>query len=259
MRSMFVALVVISAITIALLTSRPQPTTTLTVFAAASLTDAFTEIAAAFESAHPEVTVRLSFDGSSTLATQLAEGAPADVFASANPQQMQAAQDAGRIAGQPQTFAANTLVLVVPAESAITRADDLAKADVLLILAAPGVPVREYTDALFQLWRDDADFGAAFVERVYANLASEESNVRQVVAKIALDEADAGIVYRSDITPDIAADVRVIALPGADRIPAQYPIAMTDTADADLAAAFIAFVHSPAGQAILQRWGLLPA
>ncbi|RPJ35503.1 MAG: molybdate ABC transporter substrate-binding protein, partial [Planctomycetaceae bacterium] len=161
---------------------------TITVFAASSLTDAFEEIGAAFEAENPGVDVVFNFGSSSSLATQLAEGAPADVFASANPKQMQVAQDAGRITGSPRIFARNRLAVIVPADNpaGIESVTDLAKPGLLLVLAAPGIPVRDYTDTMLD------QLGEDMKSAVLANLVSEEDNVRQVVAKVALGEADAG-------------------------------------------------------------------
>lgn len=235
-----------------------QDSQTLTVFAASSLTDAFTEIEAAFESANPGVDVIYNFGGSSTLATQLAEGAPADVFASANTAQMNVARDAERIAGAPRAFVKNRLVLIVPADNPanITSLRDLANAGVKLVFAATDVPVRDYTDAMLEKLAADPAYGAEYRAAVMANLVSEEDNVRQVSAKVALGEADAGIVYRSDVTPDIVGDVIALPIPDAINTLATYPIAVTDdSANPDLAQAFIDYVLSDAGQETLVNWG----
>jgi molybdate transport system substrate-binding protein len=231
---------------------------TLTVFAASSLTDAFTEIGAAFEAANPGTDVAFNFGSSSTLATQLAEGAPADVFASANNTQMTIARDADRIAGSPHTFVKNRLVLIVPADNPanIQSLHDLANAGVKLVVAAPNVPVRDYTDAMLEKLSADPAFGAHFQTTVMANFVSEEDNVRQVAAKVALGEADAGVVYRSDVTPDIAANVIALPIPDAVNTLATYPIAVTDdSASPDLARAFIDYVLSDAGQNTMVKWG----
>jgi molybdate transport system substrate-binding protein len=241
---------------VAILLARPTGQRGLTVFAAASLSDAFSEIAAAFEAENPGVNVRLNLAGSSTLAAQLREGAPADIFASANPAQMQAVADAGRIRGTPQTFTRNALVIIAPVNNPadLTTPADLGRDGVRLVMASCGVPVRDYAEMVLE--RMAAQFGADFPQAVRGNLVSEESNVRQVAAKIALAEADAGIVYRSDVTPDIRDDVLVIDIPPAYNITAQYPIALTDNpTDPDLAAAFVAFVLGDSGQAILESWG----
>lgn len=225
----------------------------LTIFAAASLTDAFNELADAFEAQNEGVQVILNFAGSSQLAAQISEGAQADLFASANGMQMQAVVDSGRIvAGSEKLFVSNRLTVIVPADNpaGITALEDLAQPGVQLILAVPGVPVRQYTDEIVA--QMPADFQAQF----YANLVSEEDNVRQVAAKIALGEADAGIVYTSDVTPDLASQVLQIRIPDRQNVVASYPIApLVDAPDPELAQAFITFVLSEQGQAILGKWG----
>jgi molybdate transport system substrate-binding protein len=238
----------------------PAPTE-LVVFAAASLNDAFTEIGAAFEAANPSVRVLFSFAGSSDLATQLGQGAPADVFASANLRQMTVARAAGRIGGTPQAFVLNRLALITPSDNpaGVQGLADLANDGLALVLASPEVPVRGYTDTVLARFAADPAYGQAYLDAVAANVVSEEPNVRLVAAKIALGEADAGVVYRSDITPDLAPQVQVIALPAGFNVTAIYPIAMTDdTAHPERARAFIDFVRSAEGQDILARWGFTP-
>lgn len=235
--------------------------TELIVFAAASLTDAFTELGEAFTAAHPEIQIILNFGSSSMLATQLVNGAPADIFASANPRQMQVAVDAERIGSEPVIFARNRLVLITPADnpSAIESLADLQKPGLLLVLAAPEVPVRDYTDTMLDLMADAPEYSEAFREAVLANVISEEGNVRQVVTKVALGEADAGVVYSSDITPDIAEDVITFEIPDIYNTIAEYPIAITDDTDNAVAAqAFVDFIVSDEGQAILEKWGFIP-
>ncbi len=237
-----------------------QDTQTLTVFAASSLTDAFNEMATAFKATNPNVDIAFNFGGSSTLAAQLAEGAPADVFASANNKQMQVTIEAGRIVDPAVTFARNRLVVVIPADNPahIKTLHDLATPGVQLILAAPGVPVRDYTDTMLEKLAADADYGDDYRQAVLANLVSEEDNVRQVVAKIALGEADAGVVYLSDVTPDIANTVITLDIPDEVNTIASYPIAITkDSALPELAQAFVDFVLSEDGQAILTHWNFI--
>lgn len=247
------ALILLALLPVACAAS-PEPE--LLVFAAASLTDAFTEIGAAFEAQHTGTAVALNFAGSSQLATQLREGAPASVFASANETQMQAVIDDGRI--DPRTavpFASNTLVVAVPAANParIVSLQDLARPGTLIVVAVPGVPVRQYTDAVV------AKLGPDFSHAFYANVISEEDNVRQVLAKVALGEADAGLVYGSDITPDLAGKVTRIDIPPQLNERALYPLApLTDAPDPELAQAFVDFVLSAQGQAILGRWGFGP-
>lgn len=257
--SSFVVAGIVWAVLAAFLVSCSAPassTREVVVFAAASLTDAFDEVAAEFEAAHPGVDVLINYAGSSELAIQLAEGAPADVFASANQAQMQAAMDAGRLGSEPMVFLTNRLTIIVPVENpaGLFSPADLANRGLRLVLAAPGVPARDYSDQSIALM-GDVDFQAA----VYANLVSEEPNVRQVASKVALGEADAGIVYSSDVTPDIADLVLQIPIPEEQNVVASYPIAVVEGApNADLAHAFIDFVLSQQGQAILQKWGFGP-
>jgi molybdate transport system substrate-binding protein len=237
--------------------SQAQERQTIIIFAAASLSDAFEEAADVFEAEHPGSNLVFNFAGSSDLAAQLAEGAPADVFASANDRQMNAAVNAGRIDGTPVTFARNRLVLIVPMDNpaGIATLDDLATPGVKLIVAAPDVPVRDYTDRLLERLAGDPAYGEDYRDAVLANIVSEEQNVRQVVVKIALGEGDVGIVYRSDVTPDIADQVIAIPIRDALNTFGSYPIAVTnDSAQPELARAFIAFLLSDAGQALLMQW-----
>ncbi len=233
---------------------------TLLVFAASSLTDVFEDIAAAFEAEHPGTDVIFSFASSSDLAAQLSEGAPADVFASANAAQMNVAREAGRIAGDPVIFARNRLVLIVPADNpaGITRLRHLANDGVMLVIAAPDVPVRNYTDTMLERLLGYRAYGEAYREAFMANVVSEEQNVRQVSAKVALGEADAGIVYVSDVTPDISDQVIAIPIPDVLNTIATYPIAATnDSANPELAQAFIDYVLSDAGQDMLVHWNFV--
>ncbi len=228
----------------------------LIVFAAASLTDAFNELAQEFEAQNPGIDVVLNFAGSSQLAAQLREGAIADVFVSANPAQMQAVVKVGRIEeGAPTTVASNRLTIIVPADNPaqVASLGDLGQSSLQLVLAVEGVPVRAYSDEII------AKMPATFQKQFYANLVSEEDNVRQVTAKVALGEADAGIVYISDVTPDIKQKVRQIVIPDAQNISATYPAApLADAPQPELAKRFVDFLLSPEGQAILARGGFGP-
>jgi len=229
----------------------------LTVFAAASLTEAFTEIAQAFSVEHPGVTIEFNFAGSQQLRTQLEQGAQADVFASANMKEMMAAIQSGLVVnGMPQPFVHNRLTVIVPADNpgGITELQDLARPGLKIVLAADKVPVGGYT--LTSLEKMVDDFGQTFSATVLSNVVSYEDNVRQVVAKVQLGEADAGIVYTSDVTPAVADKVRVLDIPDRYNIIAEYPIAVLKFAPQPaLAQTFFDYVLSDAGQAILQRWG----
>ena len=231
---------------------------TLTVFAAASLTDAFTEIGKNFETLHLGATVVFNFAGSQTLRTQIEAGAPADVFASANKTEVETLVQASLVAeGTPQVFLTNRLVVILPANnpSALERLEDLARPRLKLVFAAEEVPVGKYArQALDQM---SAPFGADFKESVLANVVSNEDNVKQVVAKVQLGEADAGIVYTSDAVA--ARDLKTIDIPAELNVIAEYPIApLIHSANADLATAFITYVLSDESQAILQKWGFTP-
>jgi molybdate transport system substrate-binding protein len=231
---------------------------TLNVFAAASLTDAFTEIGQNFEAANPGVTVTFNFAGSQALRTQIEEGAPADVFASANQTEMEALVMSEYVAqAAPQVFLNNKLVVILPADNpaALARLEDLARSGIKLVFAAEAVPVGKY--ARQALDRMNAQFGDDFKDRVLANVLSNEDNVKQVVAKVQLGEADAGIVYTSDAVA--APEVKTIDIPAELNVIAEYPIAtLAQSANQALADTFIAYVLSEDGQAVLQKWGFAP-
>jgi len=211
----------------------------LTVYAAASLSGAFDEIGAAFTDEHPDVQFSGVYDGSSTLVTQILEGAPADVFASADEANMEKAADA---AIDPELFASNTLVIAVPAGNPgnVKTLADLA--GVTTVLCAPEVPCGAASAKLLTA-------GGVTVEP-----ASLEQNVTAVLTKVAAGEADAGLVYATDVIG--RDDVEVIVPENADDVVNHYPIAaLTDARNPDAAAAFVEFVRSDAGQKILADFG----
>jgi molybdate transport system substrate-binding protein len=232
----------------------------LTIFTAASLTDAFQEMGTAIEQANAGTQVIFNFAGSPTLRTQLTQGARADVFASADEPNMQGAQKDGTIASEPRIFVRNRLVVIVPAAhpAQVMRLQDLAKSGVKLVLTNKEVPVGNYSRQALTKMSQDAAFGPEFATRVLANLVSEEANVKQVVAKVQLGEAEAGIVYASDVTPAVRGAVQVLAIPDPFNVIAHYPIAVVrETSNPAGARAFIDYVLSPAGQAILTKHGFL--
>ncbi len=242
-------------------TSSVEPKTELVVFAAASLKDGFERIAAEFEAANPGVTVLFNFAGSQQLAQQLAAGAPADLFASANQRQMQAVVDAGRVASDaPRIFAHNRLALIYPQENPakLQTLQDLARPDVKLVLAAATVPVGQYSLEFLAKATEAVGFTPTYSQTVLANVVSYEENVLGVLTKVMLGEADAGIVYTSDAAS--AGQVGVLEIPDVLNVIAEYPIAVIqDSKQAALAQEFVAMVLSEAGQALLAQSGFLPA
>jgi molybdate transport system substrate-binding protein len=233
---------------------------TLVVFAAASLTDAFTEIGEAFEATRPGITVVFNFANSRALRTQIEEGAVADVFAAANPDEIDALAAGGMLLGEAKPFVNNLLTIVVPPDNpaGLSTPQDLARPGLKLVLAAEEVPVGKYAREV--LGKLDALYGTGYQDAVLANVVSNEDNVKQVVAKVQLGEADAGIVYASDVvaTPELVS----IEIPAEQNVIAVYPIAvLQQSGEPALAQAFIDYVLSDAGQATLQAWGfrsLLP-
>ncbi len=225
-------------------TSAPAEVT-LTVFAAASLTKTFTELGASFEADHPGVTVSFNFAGSSDLVAQIQQGAPADVFASADEKNMTKATDEKLIAGEPVIFATNVLSIAVPPDNPAKVAGlaDLARDGVKLVICAPEVPC-----------------GAATVKVAEAagltlKPVSEEAKVTDVLAKVASGDADAGLVYATDVA---GAEGKVLGIDFPESADAvnKYPIgALANSANADLAAEFVALVTGEAGQQVLASAG----
>ena len=229
---------------------------TLNVFAAASLTESFNEIASAYHRAHPNITIKPNYNGSQILEQQIANGAPADVFASADATNMTKASDAGLV-NASQVFVKNRLVVIIPASNPgnITTLKDLAKKGVKIDLGATSVPAGKYALQVLDNLSKSADYGATFGSTVLANVVSREDNVKAVVQKVQLGEADAGFVYRTDVTAAVASKVTILDIPDQYNVIAQYPIAVVKaSAHASDAQAFISFVLSPAGQAILTKY-----
>ena len=232
----------------------------LTIFAAASLSEAFEAMGERFEREYPGVRVTFNFAGSQQLAQQLAQGAPGDVFASANPRQMRAVVESGRISAESaQTFAHNRLVVALPPgnPAEVSQLEDLARPGVRLALADAAVPAGRYALTFLERAADDAALGADFRQRVLENVVSYEQNVRTVLTKVALGEADAGIVYASDVA---AAEVETVKIPERLNPTASYPIApLQDAERPALARAFVDFVLSEPGQETLADFGFIAA
>ena len=235
---------------------------TLTVYAAASLTDAFRELGRALEASHPGLTVQLNFAGSQQLALQIEQGAPADVFASADQRWMSYASEKGLIQGVGAIFARNRLVAIVPRTNParIGGLPDLARRGTKIVVPAEAVPAGKYSREALENLNAAPGFPPGYDRQVLANVVSQEENVKAVVAKVQLGEADAGLVYRSDVTPSVSRHVRVFEIDGPYNVIASYPIAVLKGAkNAEAAKWFVDLVSSAAGQRILQRHGLLPA
>ena len=243
-------------------TARPAAPRTLTVLAAASLTGPFTELGLQFEAGHPDVKIAFNFAGSQQLAQQLALGAPADVFASASQKYMDAVLTSGRVAGGGDAaFANNRLVVIYPAANpaGLQKLQDLARPGLKLVLAAQGVPAGQYSLDFLDKAAHDPAFGAAYKEDVLKNVVSYEENVKAVLAKVSLAEADAGIVYLSDISQEAANQIGRLDIPHALNVIAAYPIAViSDSQNPDLAQAFVDLVLSPQGQAVLEKYNFIP-
>ena len=249
------------AMTVALVTTPPSTPSTagtlrtkvalsgsINVFAASSLTASFVDIAAAFEKANPDVKITLNFAGSSTLVTQIQNGAPADVFASADPANMDRLTKAKLVNGTPVVFARNRPMIVVPRGNPlrITSLADLAGPEVVVALGAVGVPVGDYARQIL---------GRAGIEVKPKTL---ESSVSAIVTKAALREIDAGIVYVTDVAID---DYRVdgVAIPDEQNIVATYPVAaLTSSSNKATAAGFVAFTQTSVAQAILANYKFVP-
>jgi molybdate transport system substrate-binding protein len=239
----------------------PAPTM-LNVFAAASLTEAFTEIGKSFEATHPGTTVAFNFAGSQQLAQQIAQGAPADVFASANTSQMNALITSGQVvSGTQETFARNRLVVITPKENPgkIGSLNDLAKSGIKLVLADKSVPVGGYSLTFLDKASKQPEYTSEYSPTVLKNVVSYEENVKAVLSKVTLGEADAGIVYTSDISRAAADKVNNIDIPDELNVIASYPIApVKNSKNAATAQQFVTYVLSSDGQDVLEKYGFLP-
>jgi len=241
-------------------TSATPAPVTLNVFAAASLQAAFTKIGTQFHAAHSNVTTTFNFAGSDALATQINQGAPADVFASANAAQMDVVVKAGSVEGtQAKTFAHNRLVVVLPKDNPgqITTLQDLATSGKRVVLAAKTVPVGGYALTFLTNASADPSFGSSYQADVLKNVVSYEADVKSVLAKVSLGEADAGIVYTTDAAA--AADkTSTLDIPDALNVIATYPIAPVKASkNASVAQQFVAYVAGTDGQAVLASYGFV--
>jgi len=233
---------------------------TLTIFAASSLIDAFGELGKTFENQNEGVKVKQSFESSSTLLTQIQQGAPADVFASAAMEEMDTAVKDGLVAASPQVFVRNREIIMVPNDNPadITRFEDVANPGVKLALAQKDVPAADY--ALQILDKANAKYGDDFEEDVLSNVVSREADVRASVNRVVVGDADATFGYASDYTVDIRDRVKVVPIPPDLNIVATYPIAaLKDAEEPELAGKWVELVTSEEGQRVLKKWNFEPA
>ena len=236
-------------------TTEKQNCTPLTVFAAASLTDAFEALGEEFERRNTGEEVRFSFAGSQVLLAQIQQGAPADIFAPADEDKMEAAVRDGLVS-EPAVFARNEPVVIVPAgnPAGIEGVRDLASPGLDLVLAQDGVPINEYAEEILR--NADTRYGADFERKVLENLVSREADVRAAANRVALGEADATFAYASDVTPEMREEVRVIEVSENINVVASYPIGSVEgSLRSELAREWIEFVLSDDGQQILEDWG----
>ena len=233
---------------------------TLTIFAASSLIDAFEELGKIFEKQNESAEVKQSFESTSTLLTQIQQGAPADVFASAAQEEMDTAMKDGLVAGKPEVFVKNREIIMVPNDNPanIQSFQDVANPGVRLVLAQKDVPAADY--ALQILDKANARYGDNFEKQVLSNVVSRESDVRASVNRIVVGDADATFGYASDYTIDIRDRVKVVPIPPDLNIIATYPIAaLKDAKDPELAKKWVELVMSKEGQHVLKKWNFEPA
>ena len=233
----------------------------LRVFAASSLTGAFTDVAQAFETANPGIKVNLDFGGSQRMRFQLEFGAKADVFASADAAQMDILVAAGLVSGTPVDFAYNALVVLAMGKGPVNEISDLAMPGVRVVLANDAVPAGAYSNQVLENLSHDPIYGlgAGFKDAVLANRVSGAPNVNHLFQQVVLGEVDAGIVYETDTAKALDAgtmNILFVPIPRAANVRARYPIAVLEEApEPELAQAFVRFVLSDAGQTLLNRYG----
>ena len=232
----------------------------LTIYGAASLKGALEAAKAAYETANPGTTVTLSTGSSAALETQIEQGAPADVFLSADTTNPKKLVDADLADGAAITFAANELTVIVPTANpaGITSPKDLARAGVKVIAAGEEVPITKYAKQLVDNLAEEAGFPADFAAKYTASIASKEEDVKSVVAKIEIGEGDAGIVYVTDAKA--STEVTTVDVPPSANVPATYAgVVVKASKNAAAAKAFLDWFAGPDGQAILSSSGFLPA
>jgi molybdate transport system substrate-binding protein len=236
----------------------PEPLE-LTIFAAASLKGALDAAKVEYEAANPGTTLTISTDSSAALAIQIEQGAPADVFLSADAKHPQALADKGLTEGAPVDVAGNKLVVIVPTDNpaGITTPADLARSGVKVVAAGDAVPITGYANELVANLAEEPGYPGDLVAAYDANIVSKEDNVKAVVAKIELGEGDAAIVYVTDAK--ISTRVASVGVPDSANVRATYAGAVVKSSpNPDAASAFLTWLAGSAGQAILSGFGFLP-
>jgi len=232
----------------------------LTVYGAASLRGVLEQARSAYEAAVPGITLTIATDASSTLEAQIEQGAPADVFLSADTRNPQKLIDAGFASGSPVPFAGNELTVIVPTgnPAGIETPADMARAGVKIIAAGDQVPITTCVTQLVDNLAREPGYPADFAAAYAANVASREDNAKAIVAKVELGEGDAGIVYVTDA--NASANVSTVDVPGSANVMATYAgVVVGSSANAAGAQAFLDWIAGPDGQAILAGFGFLPA
>jgi len=234
------------------------PATELQIYAAASLKSVLAKVKAAYEADNAGVTLTVSTDSSTALETKIEQGAPADLFLSADTTNPQKVVDKGLASGTVVKFAENRLTVIVPTDNPakIATPADLAKSGVKIIACADGVPIQKYTTQWLAKVAALPAYGASFGSKFKANVVSREDNVGAIVAKVGLGEGDAGVVYVTDAKS--SDKVTPIAIPSDENVPAVYGgVVLKASKSVDAATAFLTWLASPTGQQILSDAGFV--
>ena len=235
-----------------------NPHQDLIIFAAASLTDSFREIANEFENINDDVSVIFNFAGSQQLSTQLLHGAYADIFASADWIQMNRITQSDLSLSMPQNFASNQLVIIVPSENtSLFELSELVTPGTKVVVSHTNVPAGTYTNTIIQKLGQHPGLSESYPDKLKQTIVSEETNVRNVVQKVVLGEADAGFVYLSDTAlPYVSEKVRIINIPDQYNQIANYPATiLMESESKELAKGFMEFLKSSKSQGILEKYG----
>jgi len=229
------------------------------VYAAASLKRALEQVKTAYEATNPGTTLTVSTDSSSALETKIEQGAPADVFMSADTTNPQKLVDAGLASGEVRPFAGNTLTIIVPTDNpaGVRTPADLAKPGVKIVAAGGTVPITKYATQLVDNLAKESGYPPDFAAAYAANVVSQEDNVAGIVTKVELGEGDAGIVYLTDAKG--SDKVATVEVPDSAQVPATYgAVVVKESPDQEAAAAFLTWLAGNEGQAVLAELGFLP-